>query len=788
MKEEMLTIEQLKCLKENVKEFCIDNNFGEYYYNYMVSTLIDRALPDVRDGLKPVHRRILYALDDLGITYDKPYKKCARIVGEVLGKYHPHGDSSVYDAMVRMGQEFSLNYPLISGHGNYGNEDGDSPAAMRYTEAKMNKITEEMLTDINKTVDFVPNFDGEEKEPVVLPSRFPNLLVNGCEGIATAYACKFPSHNLESAIDQTIHQIDFPNCSIMELVDILKAPDFSTGGTIVNPNDMVDLYTNGYGKIVIRSKYTIKDNTITITEIPYGVNKLKQVSNLILLSKGENKKVKNIKTGKMEDRKIEPKIPQIESVFDESNKRSGMRIVVNVKDGEDVNKVLKLIFKYTDLEYSYGANFNCVLGNKLLRNISLKDMNKYYIEHQKTVVLNRSKFDLDKALNRIHILEGLIIGINNMDEVVSIIKKSKDSKSAIETLMVTFNLSKTQATSIIEMKLKRFTGLEKDKLKNEKDELLITKEKLENIINNEKTLLEVIKKELNDIKEKYKRPRNTDIIYDDELLDIDLSRENIKDYNCSIAITNDGYIKKTQKHSDSHKLKENDFIIEEFKCNNKDTLFFFTNTGYRIKLSVNDLELKKPNTLGEYIPTLLSNILLEDEKIIKVIAVPQDAKGFIISTYENGNISKTPIDNYISNFTRKKNMFNTTKCGELLDLKYITKDEDVLFINSEGRGLIINTSTVKGNGNPSSQGVSGMKLTKDIKCVYSKIGITQDNHIELTNTNNETKEYLLDDIAPYTTTDKQLYEHLSYNTRGIQGNFIWNTRNNNYDIKSANIK
>ena len=783
MKEEMLTIEQLKCLKENVKEFCIDNNFGEYYYNYMVSTVIDRALPDVRDGLKPVHRRILYALNDLGITYDKPYKKCARIVGEVLGKYHPHGDSSVYDAMVRMGQEFSLNYPLISGHGNYGNEDGDSPAAMRYTEAKMNKITEEMLTDINKTVDFVPNFDGEEKEPVVLPSRFPNLLVNGCEGIATAYASKFPSHNLESAIDQIIHQIDFPNCSVMELVDILKAPDFSTGGTIVNPNDMVDLYTNGYGKVVIRSKYTIKDNTITITEIPYGVNKLKQVSNLILLSKGENKKVKNIKTGKMEDRKIEPKIPQIESVFDESNKRSGMRIVVNVKDGEDVNKVLKLIFKYTDLEYSYGANFNCVLGNKLLRNISLKDMNKYYIEHQKNVVLNRSNFDLDKALNRIHILEGLIIGINNMDEVVSIIKKSKDSKSAIETLMITFNLSKTQATSIIEMKLKRFTGLEKDKLKNEKDELLITKEKLENIINNEKTLLEVIKKELNDIKERYKRPRNTDIIYEDELSDIDLSRENIKDYNCSIAITNDGYIKKTQKHSDNHKLKENDFIINEFKCNNRDALLFFTNTGYRIKVPVNNIHLlQQPSkSLGDYIKAVLSDQLKQDEEIIKVIPIPENPKGYIINVYENGKISKINIDAYMSNHTRLAKSFNME--SNLIDVKYVNNDCDVLLLSNDGKALICNTERINSKASKSSQGNTAIKLNEGCKVVLADINPNKEAILNINLIDDKLLEIRLDDIAPTNkpNEERSVYEYISGRT-GNKGNLITKK-----DIKSATI-
>lgn len=760
-----------------------------YYLDYGMTVITSRSLPDVRDGLKPVQRRILYAMYSyLNLLPDKPFKKCARIVGEVLGKLHPHGDSSVYGALIRLAQDFSLRYPLISQHGNFGKIDGGTPAAMRYTEAKLSNCGLMMMQDLNKnTVDFISNFDGDEKEPIISPSRIPNLLINGSVGMAVGFSTNIPTHNLTDSINQIIYQIDNPNCSIEELVNILKAPDFPTGGIITNPNDMINLYKNGEGKIITRGKYHIKNNSIIFTEIPFDVDidTSKIFDSLKHCAFGYYKKKKD-KKGKIINEFIKPIITNIKEVNDETNDIDGVNIEIVVDNKGNVNKVLKQIFDKTPLQSNFNALFNAVKGKKLLQKMNLKQINQEYINYQKEILLNRSKYELNNLLLKKEIIEGYCIILENVDKTVNLIKNSLNEKEAKQKIINEYKLTERQGSEITKLKLTKITHMGIEGYIEELKTINLKINRLKDIIENESSLVNLLKKELIEIRDKYGDKRKTEILYEDNLSNIKI--DDVEDYNCNIILTEQNYIKKFLKQSDSHKLKDGDSIIQEFKCNNKDTLFFFTNTGCRIKLSVNDLELKKPNNLGEYILTLLSDILLKDEKIIKVIAVPQDAKGYIVNTYENGNISKTPIDNYINNFTRKKNMFNTTKCGELLDLKYITKDEDVLFINSEGRGLIINTSTVKGNGSPSSQGVSGMKLTKNIKCVYSKIGITQDNHIELTNTNNETKEYLLDDIAPYTTTDKQLYEHLSYNTRGIQGNFIWNTRNNNYDIKSANIK
>ena len=433
---------------DNIKNVSYCETMKDGYIDYALSVIIDRALPDVRDGLKPVHRRILYDMNELGLTPDKKYKKSARIVGDVLGKYHPHGDSSVYEAMVRLAQDFSMRYPLVDGHGNFGSIDGDSPASMRYTEAKMDKLSLEMLKDINKnTVDFAPNFDGDETEPTILPSRFPNLLVNGGSGIAVGYATNMPPHNMKDTIDQIIYQIDNPNCTIKELVNILKAPDFPTGGTIVNPEQMETLYSNGKGRIVIRAKYHIEDeDQIVFTEIPYGVNKSKLLDELTILATGEIKTKKEGK--KVLTINVKPEIPEIDEVIDESNERNGIRIIVSVKNKKNVEKVLSLLFAKSKLQSTFGANYVAIKGNKLLRNLSLKAINSYYIEHQKEVLARRTQYDLTNAERRLEILDGYVIALKDVDYTIKLIKESSNKSEAKQKLIDNLGVNEKPAEAI----------------------------------------------------------------------------------------------------------------------------------------------------------------------------------------------------------------------------------------------------------------------------------------------------------------------------------------------------
>jgi DNA gyrase subunit A len=404
---------------ENIKKIDYVKNMKQYFLDYAMSVLIGRALPDVRDGLKPVHRRILYAMEELKLYPDKGYRKCARVVGDVLGKYHPHSDTSVYDALVRMAQDFSMRMVLVDGHGNFGSIDGDGASAMRYTESKMSKIAIEMLRDINKnTVDFMPNFDGEEQEPVVLPSRYPNLLVNGSSGIAVGFSTEIPSHNLYDVIEQTIYQIDNPSCTIEDLVNILKAPDFNAGGYIVNPQDMVKMYTDGEGKVIMRGKYHIEDDDkIVFTEIPYGVNKQNLMITLLRLKDGYIKVTKE--GNKKKETFIKPKIPQITKLHDLSDGKTGIKIEITVDSKHNIDKILKLLFQNSDLQCNFSAIFTAVKDDKLFRKLSLKDINKYYIEHQKDVIKRRSQFDLDKALDKYilplrNTIEDVIVGQRNV--------------------------------------------------------------------------------------------------------------------------------------------------------------------------------------------------------------------------------------------------------------------------------------------------------------------------------------------------------------------------------------
>lgn len=503
----------------------INKEMKKCYIDYAMSVIVGRALPDVRDGLKPVHRRILYAMQELGLEPNKGYRKCARIVGEVLGKYHPHGDSSVYDALVRMAQDFSMRYMLVDGHGNFGSVDGDSAAAMRYTEAKMNKIAVEMLRDINKnTVNFMPNFDGEEQEPVVLPSRYPNLLVNGSSGIAVGMATNIPPHNLGEVIDGTIMLIDNPEATGLELMTCIKGPDFPTGGIIMGKSGIRAAYETGKGKVVVRSKTEIEEENgrhrIVVTEIPYQVNKAKLIESIADLVKDK-------------------KIVGISDLRDESD-REGMRIVIELKKDANPNVVLNLLFKHTKMQDTFGIIMLALVNNEP-QVLNLKQILSNYINFQKEVVTRRTIFELEKAQARAHILEGLRIALDNIDEVISIIRGSKTSEIAKNTLSERFGLSEKQAVAILEMRLRRLTGLERDKIEEEYAELMKLIDYLNSILASEELLLGVIKEELLEIKARYNDERRTQI--EKVVNDIDIE-DLIQEEETVITLTHTGYVKR----------------------------------------------------------------------------------------------------------------------------------------------------------------------------------------------------------------------------------------------------
>ena len=748
------------------------------YIDYAVSVIVGRALPDVRDGLKPVQRRGIYAMHDLGIYNNKPYKKSARVVGEVLGKYHPHGDTSAYEALVRMAQKFSLRYPLIDGHGNFGTIDGDGAAAMRYTEMRLSKITQEMLRGINKnTVDFIPNFDGEEKEPSLLPSRFPNLLVNGSSGIAVGYATNIPPHNLKDTINAILYQIDNKDCTIKELVDILKAPDFPLGGNIINSSDMLNLYTKGEGNITIRSKYSVEreDNrdVIVITEIPYGVNKSKILDKLVELS---NTTVTKEKVGnRVKETEHPPVIPQIDEVKDKSSAKNGILIRIVLKRNANVKDVLKLIFKHTDLQRNFSANFTAVEGVNLYEKLSLKEINNFYINFQKEVLTRRTKFDLDKAEKDRHIAEGFVKALENIDEVIEIIRSSKNKKDAQEKLIDKFAFSEQQSEKILELRLHRLTNMEIESIREELRLLIETISRLNNILSNESELLNVLKEELIELRDTYGDDRKTQLIEDDLG---ELNRV-VEDYNCNITISNDGWIKKCLKASDSHKLKDGDFVIDSIKSNNRDMLYLITNKANRYKLSCDSLEKKIPSQLGQFLPTLVQ--LEDDEKVIKVISVSKPV-GYVICVYENGKIAKIDIKSYMSNNTKLVNCLNTD--SKLIAIDYIEKDCDVLFIAEDSKSLIVDTSTINSKGSKSSQGNIGIKLNDGNKCIYSYINVPKDFKFTV-ETKTKEIDFMLDDIAPTSkdSEDRTIYEYIKGRTGNkgnklLQGSMILNIINN----------
>ena len=561
----------------------IGSEMKKSFIDYAMSVIIDRALPDVRDGLKPVHRRILYAMYGLGFTPDKSYRKCATTVGEVLGKYHPHGDAAVYDSMVRMAQDFSLRYMLVDGHGNFGSIDGDPPAAMRYTESRLSKISMEMLRDINKdTVDFKPNFDDHEVEPTVLPSRFPNLLVNGSSGIAVGMATNIPPHNLGEVIDGINKVIDNPEITIEELNKIIKGPDFPTGATIVGRRGIRDAFKTGRGRIVIRAVTNIEQvnpnkQRIIVTELPYQVNKSRLIERIADLVKDK-------------------KIDSISDLRDESD-RNGMRIVIELKKDANANVVLNQLYKNTQLQDSFSVNMLALVqthdGKFVPRVLNIRQAIDHYIDHQKDVIVRRTKFDLDKAEARAHILEGLKIAIDNLDEVIKTIRSSKNEALAKERLIEKFSFTEKQAQAIVDMRLGRLTALEREKIENEYKELLEKIKYYKDVLANEFMVLNIIKDELNEIRNKYADERRTKIIEDETEIDIE---DLIEEEESVITLTHFGYIKRIP--ADTYKsqrrggkgiiglsTREEDFVENLFVTSTHNFILFFTNKGkvYRLK-------------------------------------------------------------------------------------------------------------------------------------------------------------------------------------------------------------
>lgn len=767
-------------MNKNIEVVNLEEVMPNNYLEYIYEVIVNRSIADVRDGLKPVHRRTTFGMSDLGIVPEKPYKKCARIVGEVLGKYHPHGDSSVYDALVRMAQDFSLRYPLVDGHGNFGSIDGDSAAAMRYTEAKMSKIAMQLVRDINKnTVDFIPNFDGEEKEPSVLPSRFPNLLVNGSSGIAVGFASNMPPHNLGEVIEGINYRIDNNNCSIDEIMQFIKAPDFPTGGIIANPNKIKSIYQKGEGSIIIRAKHHIEYikegnkeiETIVFTELPYQVNKAKLIESMVDLI--SDREITKVVDGKKTKIKIKAKIPEISDLRDESD-REGMRVVIELKKKGDSKRVLQLLCKYTKVQTNFGVN-NVALVNGLPKdNISLIELIDYYIEFQKEIITRRTIYDLDKASKRQHILEGLLIALKQIDEVISIIKKAKNKEEAKNALIKEFNLSEQQTLAILEMRLRKLSGLEQTELENEYKELTKNVEYLNSILNSEEKLSQVIKDELNEIKEKFGDERRTQLVESDTSFNEELL---IEDYNTIIQLTDEGYIKKLRatsvKSTNKNRLKENDFIIREIKGTNKDTILLFSNLGKAYKLKANQLKELKPGEIGELISSYYD--LENDEKITNIVSTQFKDDEYMITVFDSGKVAKVDINS----FKLSTRIFKYNHKG-VISITNTVKDRDIFLLSDEGKALVLNTERLNIKSSRNTQGVVGIKLNEGFKCIAAIVDATENDRFTLYTEKGKELFIMLDDVS--SNSEKNWFNFLTGRPSN-GGSFIYNTRSNNDKIK-----
>lgn len=690
----------------------VDEELKRSFIAYAMAVNKSRAIPDVRDGLKPVHRRILFSMHEMGLYSDKSYRKCARIVGDTLGKYHPHGDSSVYDALVRLAQDFTINFPLVDGHGNFGSVDGDPAAAMRYTEARLTKLAGEMLKDLDKeTVDFIPNFDGNESEPTVLPARFPNLLVNGSDGIAVGMATNIPPHNLAEVIDGTIAMIDNPEITVDELMDYIPAPDFPTGGIIMGRSGIRNAYRTGQGKIVIRSKCEIEDygtggnarQRIVVTEIPYQVNKAMLIKTIADMVK---------------DKRLEG----ISDIREESD-RDGMRIVIECKKDANAQVVLNTLYKRTNLQVSEGIIMLALVENGTEpKTLNLRQILYYYLEHQKEVITRRTRFELNKTEERAHIVEGLVLALANIDEVIRIIKQSADKFAAIAALTQAFELDEKQANAILEMRLQRLTSLEVDKLKEELAALEATIADLKDILANEYRVMAIIRADLTEIKGRYPSPRRTEISVDyGDIEDADLiDREDVV-----ISLTHTGYIKrlpvseyKAQNRGGmgitAHKPKDEDYVEKMFISCTHDDILLFSSLGK--VYSVKGYEIPEANRTARGRAVVNIVRLDQGEKIESVLPVKEGDGGYIVIATKRGVIKKTSTKEYERIPKNGKIAIRLPEGDEVISVQLTTGENELLVASKHGKCIRFSEADVRAMGRTAT-GVRAMRLTDDDELV-----------------------------------------------------------------------
>lgn len=690
----------------------VDDELKRSFIAYAMAVNKSRAIPDVRDGLKPVHRRILYSMHEMGLYNDKAFRKCARIVGDCMGKFHPHGDSSVYDALVRLAQDFTINFPLVDGHGNFGSVDGDPAAAMRYTEARLTKLAAEMLKDLDKeTVDFIPNFDGSEEEPVVLPSRFPNLLVNGSDGIAVGMATNIPPHNLAEVIDGTIAMIDNPDITVDELMEYIPAPDFPTGGVIMGRSGIKKAYQTGQGKIIIRSKCEIEEygtggnarQRIVVTEIPYQVNKavlIKTIADMV------------------RDKRLEG----ISDIREESD-RTGMRIVIEVKKDANAQVVLNTLYKKTNLQVSDGLIMLALVENGTEpKTLNLREILQYYLAHQKEVITRRTRFELNKTEERAHIVEGLVLALANIDEVIKVIKESADKNVAVERLTATFELDEKQANAILEMRLQRLTSLEVEKLKEELAQLEATILDLKDILANESRVMAIIRNDLTDIKNRYPSPRKTEIsvdfgsIEDEDLID----REDVV-----ISLTHSGYIKrlpvteyKAQNRGGmgitAHKPKDEDYVEKMFIACTHDDILLFTSLGKVYSIKGYMIPEANRTSRGRAVVNVVG--LDQGEKIAAVLPKKEDGNGYIVIATKKGLIKKTTTDEYSRIMKNGKIAVKLNEGDEIISVQFTTGDNELLIASRSGKCIRFHESNIRAMGRTAA-GVRAMRLGENDELV-----------------------------------------------------------------------
>ena len=690
----------------NMIDVEVDDELKKSFIAYAMAVNVSRAIPDVRDGLKPVHRRILYSMHEMGLYNDKAYRKCARIVGDVLGKYHPHGDSAVYDALVRLAQDFTINFPLVDGHGNFGSVDGDPPAAMRYTEARMSKLAAEMLRDLDKeTVDYYPTFDDTGMQPCVLPSRFPNLLVNGSDGIAVGMATNIPPHNLAEVISGVIAQIDNPDITIEELMEYIPAPDFPTGAILMGRAGIKRAYRTGRGNYVLRSKCEIEEYTsgntsrtrIVVSEIPYQVNKARLIENIADLVK---------------DKRIEG----ISDIREESD-RDGMRIVIELRKDANAQVVLNTLYKHTQLQTSNGIILLALVDGEP-KVLNLKECIHYYIEHQKDVIVRRTKFDLNKAEERAHIVAGLVLALANIDEVIAIIKQSADKNVAAQKLMEAFELSDKQANAILEMRLQRLTSLEVEKLQEELAALERTIADLKDILANEGRVFEIIKTDLNVIKENYPSERKTELSYDYGEIDIE---DLIEEEEVVISMTHSGYIKrqpvaeyKAQRRGGmgvtAHRPKDEDFVEKLFISSTHDNILFFSSLGKVYSIKGYEIPEAQRQARGRAIVNLLQ--IAQDEKITAIIPLKADLDGYIAMATRKGLIKKTALSEFANIRKVGKIAIKINDDDELISVQFTTGDDELIIASKEGKCIRFSEHGVRPMGRD-TQGVKAMNLAED---------------------------------------------------------------------------